>query len=92
MQELRTYENRTMTQTNNDKFEPLKVGEILRLHENQSFRVWRVKGVHYSGIGIQDLVTIEALDIYNGVAFGCVIHETQVPIVLLKSIPHLESM
>jgi len=86
---MKTKPNHTTSTKPQEDFFPLEVGEIIRLKEGETFRVWRVKGVHYSGMGTQDLVTLEALDMYNGTAFGYVILETQVPIVFLKNIPHL---
>ena len=74
-----------------ETFKPFQCGEILRLrdHYREAFRVWKITGVHYGGLGNEDLVTLIPLDIYNGTAHGKIITECHVPIAFLKKIPHL---
>lgn len=71
------------------KSELFQVGEILRIWENNKFRVWRVVGVHYAGIGQEDIITLKPLDLYPGTAFGKVMTETTMPLSILSAVSFL---
>ena len=69
---------------------PYTVGGTIRLKRGHGFRVWKITGIHYGGLGHEDLVSIRPLDVSFGSAFGQALTDAVLPLHMLTSHPYVE--
>lgn len=70
----------------------IDVGNFIRIERDNSYRVWKITGIHLGGINQENLVTLKTVDQRPGVAYGHVILEMTMPLHILETHSTIEKL